>query len=57
MILGNLKQVYDRQGWAFHREVGERYGSAVKLHGKFGVRDMSLPYATADIILNNPWAR
>ncbi|KAI0659771.1 cytochrome P450 [Cubamyces menziesii] len=35
-LYGNLKQVYDRQGWAFHRELGERYGSAVKLHGKFG---------------------
>ena len=36
--VGNLKQLYDRNGWAFHRELGEKYGPVVLLHGKFGVR-------------------
>ncbi|KAI0370635.1 cytochrome P450 [Pilatotrama ljubarskyi] len=35
-VYGNLKQLYDRRGWNFHREIGEHYGPAVKLHGKFG---------------------
>ncbi|KAI0716977.1 cytochrome P450 [Earliella scabrosa] len=35
-LYGNLKQVYDKNGWAFHRELGEKYGPAVQLHGKFG---------------------
>ncbi len=35
---GNLQQLYDKQGWDFHRELGEKYGHVVLLHGKFGVR-------------------
>ncbi|RPD54902.1 cytochrome P450 [Lentinus tigrinus ALCF2SS1-7] len=35
-LYGNLKQIYDKNGWAFHRELGEKYGPAVLLHGKFG---------------------
>ncbi|TFK92491.1 cytochrome P450 [Polyporus arcularius HHB13444] len=33
---GNLQQLYDKQGWEFHRELGEKYGHVVLLHGKFG---------------------
>ncbi|KAI0355873.1 cytochrome P450 [Trametes cingulata] len=35
-VYGNLKQLYDRRGWDFHQEIGDNYGPAVKLHGKFG---------------------
>ncbi|KAI1794332.1 cytochrome P450 [Ganoderma leucocontextum] len=35
MLLGNLKQIYDKQGWAFHRQL-EQYGPVSILHGKFG---------------------
>ncbi|KAI0718740.1 cytochrome P450 [Cerioporus squamosus] len=35
-LYGNLHQLYDKQGWDFHRELGEKYGPAVLLHGKFG---------------------
>ena len=36
--IGNLKELYSRQGWAFHRGLGEEYGPVVRLRGKFGVR-------------------
>ncbi|KAI0631283.1 cytochrome P450 [Trametes polyzona] len=35
-LYGNLKQLYDRQGFQFHQSLGERYGPVVRLHGKFG---------------------
>ncbi|KAI0631342.1 cytochrome P450 [Trametes polyzona] len=35
-LYGNLKQIYDKQGWEFHRSLGALYGPAAKLHGKFG---------------------
>ncbi|OBZ77377.1 hypothetical protein A0H81_02561, partial [Grifola frondosa] len=34
--IGNLRQIYDRNGWDFRKEIGEKYGSVVKLHGMFG---------------------
>ncbi|KAI8972795.1 cytochrome P450 [Trametes punicea] len=37
-VYGNLKQLYNRRGWDFHRELGEKYGPAVRLQGKFGQR-------------------
>ncbi|KAI5122854.1 hypothetical protein M0805_003148 [Coniferiporia weirii] len=33
---GNLGQVYARDGWQFHREIVERFGGAVKIHGLLG---------------------
>ncbi|KAI0644414.1 cytochrome P450 [Trametes meyenii] len=35
-LYGHLEQLYDRQGWAFHRGLGEKFGSVVRLRGKFG---------------------
>ncbi|KAI0641556.1 cytochrome P450 [Trametes meyenii] len=35
-IYGNIKQLYSRQGWAFHRGLGEKFGPVVRLRGKFG---------------------
>ncbi|OBZ67636.1 Docosahexaenoic acid omega-hydroxylase CYP4F3 [Grifola frondosa] len=35
-VKGNLSQLYDPHGWAFHRELAETYGPVVKLHGMFG---------------------
>ncbi|KAI0659728.1 cytochrome P450 [Cubamyces menziesii] len=35
-LYGNLKELYSRQGWAFHRGLGEEYGPVVRLRGKFG---------------------
>ncbi|KAH8110218.1 cytochrome P450 [Phellopilus nigrolimitatus] len=33
---GNLGQIYARDGWRFHREIVEKYGGAVKVHGLLG---------------------
>ncbi|KAI0355902.1 cytochrome P450 [Trametes cingulata] len=33
---GNLRQLYSRRGFEFHRSLGEKYGPVVRLHGKFG---------------------
>ncbi|KAI0821934.1 cytochrome P450 [Trametes gibbosa] len=35
-LYGNLKQVYDKKGWDFHRSLGSLYGPVLKLHGRFG---------------------
>lgn len=37
-VIGNLGQIYARDGWRFHREMVEKYGGAVKVHGLLGVR-------------------
>ncbi|KAH9941870.1 cytochrome P450 [Epithele typhae] len=34
-LYGNLKQVYQKDGWAFHKTLGE-YDRVCALHGKFG---------------------
>ncbi|EIW54929.1 cytochrome P450 [Trametes versicolor FP-101664 SS1] len=33
---GNLKQIYNKQDWDFHRSLGDLYGPVSKLHGKLG---------------------
>ncbi|KAH9899159.1 cytochrome P450 [Cubamyces lactineus] len=35
-VYGHLQQLYARQGWDFHRGLGEQYGPVVRLRGKFG---------------------
>ncbi|TBU28038.1 cytochrome P450 [Dichomitus squalens] len=35
ILWGNLKQIYDKQGWEFHRSL-EQYGPVSALHGRFG---------------------
>ncbi|KAH8110226.1 cytochrome P450 [Phellopilus nigrolimitatus] len=32
----NLGQIYSRDGWAFHRNIVEKHGGAVKIHGFLG---------------------
>ncbi|KAI0641314.1 cytochrome P450 [Trametes meyenii] len=35
-LYGHLEQLYDKQGWAFHRGLGEKFGPVVRLRGKLG---------------------
>ncbi|KAI0828716.1 cytochrome P450 [Trametes gibbosa] len=35
-IYGNLKQLYARQSFAYHRNLGETYGRTVRIHDRFG---------------------
>ncbi|KAI0079868.1 cytochrome P450 [Panus rudis PR-1116 ss-1] len=35
-LKGNIEQLFDRHGWAFHDELREKYGSVVRLSGLFG---------------------
>ncbi|KAJ2986929.1 hypothetical protein NUW54_g9577 [Trametes sanguinea] len=35
-IYGNIRQLYDRRSFKFHRHLGEEYGPVVRLHGRFG---------------------
>ncbi|KAH9852330.1 cytochrome P450 [Lenzites betulinus] len=44
---GNLKQLYDKKGWDFHRSLGPLYGPALKLHGKFGQKILYVFDSTA----------
>ncbi|KAI0789215.1 cytochrome P450 [Abortiporus biennis] len=36
ILVGNLKQLFDRQGWTLQDELGEQYSSVVKMTGMFG---------------------
>ncbi|KAH9941595.1 cytochrome P450 [Epithele typhae] len=36
VLTGNLQQLADRQGWDFHDELAEQYGSVVKINGLLG---------------------
>ncbi|KAI9069672.1 cytochrome P450 [Trametes sanguinea] len=35
-IYGNIRQLYDRRSFKYHRHLGEEYGPVVRLHGRFG---------------------
>ncbi|KAF8633081.1 hypothetical protein AX15_001529 [Amanita polypyramis BW_CC] len=35
---GNLKQLFNVNGWDFHKHIGETYGSVVRLNGMFSER-------------------
>lgn len=37
-LLGNLGQLFSRDGWQFHDDLGEKYGAVVKITGLFNVR-------------------
>ena len=34
---GNLEQLFDRDAWGFHDEVGQNYGPVVKINAVLGV--------------------
>ncbi|KAJ6588565.1 cytochrome P450 [Mycena capillaripes] len=40
LIIGNLAQYYDPDGWEFQQELERSYGEVVKLHGLFGARQL-----------------
>ncbi|KAI0828708.1 cytochrome P450 [Trametes gibbosa] len=35
-IYGNLRQIYAKQSFAYHRSLGETYGQTVRVHDQFG---------------------
>ena len=39
---GHVQQLRDKQGWAFHRELAEKYPPVTRLSGPLGVRMYSL---------------
>lgn len=43
---GNFGQLFDLDGWDFHRNLAKTYGAACKVHGLFGVR-LSLSHLRA----------
>ncbi|OBZ67715.1 hypothetical protein A0H81_12340 [Grifola frondosa] len=54
---GNLGQLYDRHGWDFYREIGEKYGPVVKLNGMFGHKILYIhdPKAMHSIIVKDQY--
>lgn len=36
-LKGNLGQLYATNGWNYHRDIVEKYGGAVRIHGLLGV--------------------
>ncbi|KAJ7086795.1 cytochrome P450 [Mycena belliarum] len=39
-ITGNLTQYFDPDGWQWHKDLKEKYGQVVKVHGWFGDRQL-----------------
>ena len=37
LLPGNFGQIYNKDGWAFHDEIREKYGGVFKVNGLFGV--------------------
>lgn len=43
---GNFGQLFDLDGWDFHRNLAKTYGAVCKVHGLFGVRLSFSPLRT-----------
>ncbi|CAL1697886.1 unnamed protein product [Somion occarium] len=56
-LKGNLPQLYDRHGWNFQDELGEKYESVVKIHSIFGRKALFVfdPRALHTIIIKDQY--
>ncbi|OBZ73462.1 Ubiquitin carboxyl-terminal hydrolase isozyme L5 [Grifola frondosa] len=56
-IKGHYAQLFDRNGWEFQRELGERYGPVVKINGLFGDKQLYVfdPVALHHIIVKDQY--
>ena len=52
---GHLPQIYDVQGWAFHREL-TKYGPVFKLQNTLGVRMISIDDHLATICISHAYS-
>ncbi|KAL4249739.1 Cytochrome P450 superfamily protein [Abortiporus biennis] len=57
ILTGNLSQMFDRHGWDFHREIGEKYGPIVKHNGILGQRVLYVfdPKAMHSIVIKDQY--
>ncbi|KAJ7702762.1 cytochrome P450 [Mycena rosella] len=55
LLIGNLAQYHDPDGWEFQKELEETYGQVVKLHGLFGARELYVfdPAALQSILVKD----
>ncbi|RPD55983.1 cytochrome P450 [Lentinus tigrinus ALCF2SS1-6] len=53
IVSGNLEQLFDRDAWGFHDELGQNYGSVVKIHAVLGRKWLYVldPTALRSIVL------
>jgi len=56
-VKGNLAQLYDSAGWDFLHELGEKYGSVVKIGGTFGSNQLFVfdPVALSSIVVKDQY--
>ncbi|EPS98332.1 hypothetical protein FOMPIDRAFT_41436 [Fomitopsis schrenkii] len=54
---GNLRQLFNRNGWEFNNSINSDYGSVVKLHGMFGTRQLYVydPLALSSIVVKDQY--
>ncbi|KAJ7681271.1 cytochrome P450 [Mycena rosella] len=54
-LTGHLTQYHDPDGWAFHKDLEEKYGQVVRLHGLFGDRGLYVfePAALHSILIKD----
>ncbi|KAI0789221.1 cytochrome P450 [Abortiporus biennis] len=57
ILTGNLGQMFDRHGWDFHHELGQRYGPIVKLSGILGQQVLYVfdPKAMHNIVVKDQY--
>ena len=48
---GNLAQIFDPQGWEFHKNLVDTFGGVIKLQGLFGVSSAGVLESTLALIL------
>ncbi|KAH9941835.1 cytochrome P450 [Epithele typhae] len=56
-LLGNRRQLRDKQGWNFHLDIGKKYGRVARLHGFLGSKLLYVhdPKAMHHIAVKEPY--
>ncbi|KAF5316754.1 hypothetical protein D9619_006487 [Psilocybe cf. subviscida] len=36
ILMGSMKEIYDKDGWGFHKNIAAKYGSVMRVKGMFG---------------------
>nr|BAK09468.1 cytochrome P450 [Postia placenta] len=54
---GNIPQLYNRNGWGFIKDLSEKYGGVVKIHGTYGSKQLFVfdPIALSSVVIKDQY--
>ncbi|OSX63042.1 hypothetical protein POSPLADRAFT_1046379 [Postia placenta MAD-698-R-SB12] len=54
---GNIPQLYNRNGWGFIKDLSEKYGGVVKIHGTYGSKQLFVfdPVALSSVVIKDQY--